>query len=303
MPNPYEFKGIQSDQAEGLRQLLTKNLVRVVNVISTQRYTGHTQITTNLALALKKRKHEVIILDQLEGKMSIAHHLQLNQTPYDLLDLMMHRRSLQEIIFTSPQNLHMIAISKGLRFFNRLGENDRQWLINNFKILSGKVSVVLVHAGFYQDIQQGVLSSLASQENVLVVTNDPMSLKSAYRLMEKFVQIFSQRRFHILVNKVKSEQEAILIFDKLFEVVSSRLNVLLEYMGHVPFDIKIAQSLQEGQLVCLSHPTSPAAVSFSHLAEVIDNWPYPGASNAGLDHFVQRLITMSKKNGLEQFIQ
>lgn len=283
---------VLQDQAEGLRRLLARDSVRVVTLTSGRTGVGKTNIVVNLAAALAKRGRHVLVLDEQQGKGSMEALLGLTAR-YDLMHVIRREKTLDEVMLRGLEGVDIVSAGNGLRVLGELGQEDQDSLVQSFRQLSKRVDVVLVDA--IAGVASNVLPiSLASQEIVIVVSPHPSSIKDAYALIKVLNQNFAIHRFHILVSKVKNEQEARALYDNMAEVAVRFLDVSLDFMGYVPFDEKLRQAARICRPVVEAFPVAESAKALRDLAETMEQWPQPSGEDGRLEAFMQRLIQSSR---------
>lgn len=283
---------ILRDQAEGLRRLLGGERSRVVTVISGKDGVGKTSILVNLAVALAKRGKYVMLIDEHSGAASAGRMLGM-EPRYDLLHVMRGEKELHEVILQGPEGVEIVPAAQGVRALSRLNSAAQETLVQAFSGLSHPVDVVLVDA--FSGVSADTLSlSLAAQEVVIVVSNQPASITDAYALIKVLNQFYAKQRFRILVNKVASAAEAQSIYNNIEQVAGRFLKVALDYMGHVPVDGKLRQAGRLYRPVVSAFPSAASTQALRHLAEVMEQWPYPGEDEGRLEVFMQRLIHNSR---------
>lgn len=283
---------VLQDQAEGLRRLLSGDFVRIVTLTSGKRGVGKTTALINLAAALAKRGKQVMVLDEHQGEHSVVGMLGL--TPYyDLTHVVRRERGLEQIMLSGPEGIMVVPAGKSVQALASLEAADQEWLVRSFAQLAQQVDVVLVDA--VAGLASHVLPlSLAAQELVVVVDSRPASMTDAYALIKVLNQGFARRNFHIMVNRVASQEEGAAVFRKMAGVASRFLKVSLDYMGFVPQEDKIRRATQLGRTVVDAFPATTAAQAFRALAEEVEQWPQPSGEQGQLETFVQRLIQTSR---------
>ncbi|MGE5027789.1 MAG: AAA family ATPase [Betaproteobacteria bacterium] len=283
---------VAQDQAEGLRRLLARDSVRVVTLTSGRAGVGKTGIVANLAVALAKRGRRVLVLDEQQGAGRMESLLGLT-AQYDLMHVIRREKTLSDVMLQGPEGVGIVSAGKGLRVLAGLGKEDQDWLVQSFRQLSKSVDVVLVDA--VAGIASNVLPlSLASQEIVIVVSQLPSSITDAYALIKVLNQNFAIRRFHILASKVQDREEAHGLFSNMAKVAERFLDVSLDFMGYVPLDEKMKQSIRIRRPVVDAFPVAVSAKAIRSLAESLEQWPYPTNGDGCLESFMQRLIQSSR---------
>lgn len=283
---------VLQDQAEGLRRLLSGDFVRIVTLTSGKRGVGKTSSVINLAAALAKRGKQVMVLDEHQGEHSVVGMLGL--TPYyDLTHVMRRERSLEQVILSGPEGVMVVPAGQSVQALAALDPAGQQRLVSAFAQLSRTLDVLLI------DAEAGLAShvlplSLAAQELVVVVEQQPAAMTDAYALIKVLSQGFARRNFRILVNKVTGPEEGVTVFNNMAEVSSRFLKVTLDYMGCVPREDRIRRACQLGRTVVDAFPATGAAQAFRALAETVEQWPHPSGEQDQLEVFMQRLIQSSR---------
>ena len=279
------------DQAEGLRRLLAQDVVRIITVASGRGGVGKTSAILNLAVALARRGRNVLLLDENSGKNNLSRRLGLEPN-YDLLHVLHRKKTMEQIMLHGPEGIGIVPAALGVKALAGLDASSGERLVESFRQLQQPVDVVLMDA--VAGIERNVLSlSLAAQEVVVVVSNQPASITDAYSLIKVLSQDYAKHKFRVLVNTVAAA-EARAIFENMAKAASRFLDVTLDFMGHIPFDEKLMQSTRLHRPVVDAFPAAPSAVAFRQLAETLEQWPYPTVDNGRLDVFMQRLIQSSR---------
>jgi flagellar biosynthesis protein FlhG len=280
------------DQAEGLRRLLARDFVRVITIASGREGIGKTSLVLNLAVALARRGRNVLLLDEHAGAGNIESQLGL-RVRHELLDLMRRQRTLDEVIVPASEGVDLLPAAKGVRQLGCLTALEQEGLMDSFQSLPRSPDVVLVDA--MAGIRDNTLSfSVAAQEVLIVVSPEAASITDAYALIKVLSRDFARTRFHLVVQKAKSPEDAANIYNNMKDAAVRYLGVVLNYLGHVPYDEKLRQSRKLQRPVVDAFPSAPSAATCRQLAESIDQWPYPTEHNQRLDSFIQRLIINSR---------
>ena len=282
------------DQAEGLRRLLAQDIVRIVTIASGRNGVGKTGVVLNLAVSLARRGRNVLVLDENSGKTNLSRLLGL-EPQFDLLHVLRREKTMEQIILRGPEGIGIVPAAQGVKALADLDAGSGERLVESLRQLPQPVDVVLMDA--VAGIERNVLSlSLAAQEVVVVVSNQPASITDAYALIKVLSQNYAKQKFRILINTASAEA-AQAIFDNMAKAAGRFLDVSLDFMGHVPPDDKLKQSSRMHRPVVDAFPLAPSAAAFRQLAETLEQWPYPTADNGRLDVFMQRLIQSSRIAG------
>ena len=270
--------------------MFARDFARIITVAGGKTSVGKTHVVINLAISLARRGKRVLVLDSQHGRGNLDALLGIKPR-YTLTHVIRRERTLEEVMVEGPQGVGIIQAAQGLKSLAGLDEDDQNWLVHSFSQLPRPPDVVLVDAG-----SAGAQSSLsmASQEIIIVVSGHHDSITDAYGLIKSLSRNFAKRHFHVLVNKVESEQEARAVYSNMAQVAGRFLDVTLDFMGFVPFD----ENLKRAALLCRpiaeAYPAAEAALAFKDMAEAVDQWPYPPGDSGRIESFVQRLIVSSR---------
>jgi flagellar biosynthesis protein FlhG len=279
---------IQPDQAEGLRRMLTPDNLRVVTLLSGKHGVGKTTVATNLALALTRSGRDVLLVDENHGAGNVAAALDL-QARFDLTHVIAGSKRLDEVMLAGPEGIAVLPAAHGAQALPAAESAAGVHLAQAFAAYPAPVDYVLV------DTAAGMQSNLLAldvdnQEVVIVLSRAASSITESYALVKMMNQRYGQRHFHVLVNRVATEQEAGVIFQNMAGAARGFLAVTLDFMGYVPPDESVWQARQLRRCALDLFPGAPAAASYRQLAESITEWPAPRESVGGLEGYLQRLI-------------
>ncbi|MBI2224470.1 MAG: AAA family ATPase [Betaproteobacteria bacterium] len=265
---------MMEDQAEGLRRLQVSDAVRIVTVAGGRTGVGKTSAVVNLAMALAKNGKHVLVLDENPRHNNVNINLGL-KARYDLLHVIHRDKTLEQVILPGPDGISVLTAMRGVHCLAKLNRDDQEWLIKSFSKLPKPVDVVLV------DTAAGstghVLSlGLAAQQVLVVLSGVASSITDGYALIKVMSQEYARRHFLIVVNNVRSEQDARAIFDNISQVAKRHLSVALDLVGCIPADEKLRRSAQLCRPVVDAFPASMSAAGFRKMADNLLRCPCPG---------------------------
>lgn len=275
-----------SDQAAGLRRLLSRNFVRSITLVGGKGGIGRTAVLANVAVALARQGRSVLLLDQNHGRSAATARLGLSPGR-DLLEVIERDVALEEILQHGPHGLRVMAGAQAFQLLGSLSPAEEDKLGRAFERLAPRLDYLLVDAPAGDAIQAPSLS-LASQEVIVMVSPHAESVSRAYSLIQRLSWDFARRRFHILANGVRSDGQGSVLFDNIARTARSFLNLSPEYLGSVPDDDAMRKACKLRQPVASLFPDSPSAMACAMIADTVDQWPYPGEDC--LDEFVRRLM-------------
>lgn len=262
--------------------------VQVIAVTGGKGGVGKSNISVNLAISLAEIGRRVVVLDADLGLANIDVLLGLtaNRNLQDVLD---GECSLKDVLVEGPGGIRIVPASSGTQRMVQLGEMEHAGLINAFSELGDDIDVLIVDTA--AGISQSVISFLrASQELLLVVTDEPTSITDAYALIKLMNRDYGVYRFRVLANMVKGEEEGRHLYNKLARVTERFLDVALQYVGSVPLDDAVKKAVQRQKAVVEAYPRAKASVAIKNLARKVDNWPLPSSPRGHLEFFVERLV-------------
>ena len=276
------------DQATGLRRIVSPKAVKVIAVSSGKGGVGKTNVSVNLAASLAKDGKEVLLLDADLGLANVDVLLGLNPA-YDLSHVITGERSLEEVIIDGPANVKVIPASSGVSRMANLTVAEQAGLINAFNELGNAIDVMVV------DTAAGISDSVvnfcsASQEVIVVVCDEPASITDAYAFIKVMSREHKIERFQILANMTHSTHEGRDLFNKLSKATDRFLDVMLTFMGTVPYDERLRKAVQHQRAVVEAFPRSPSALALKRIARQIDKWPEVEHTGGQLEFFIERLI-------------
>ncbi len=283
------------DQATGLRRMVNPEPVRVIAVTGGKGGVGKTNISANLGVALQELGRRVMLLDADMGLANLDVVLGLH-AEHNLSHVMRGESSLEDIIVTGPKGMKVVPGASGMQHMAEMSRAENAGLIHAFSEVANDVDVLLIDTA--AGISDLVISfSRAAQEQIVVVCDEPASITDAYAIIKLLNREHGISRFRILANMVKSVQEGRDLYNKMCRVTDQYLDVMLSYMGSIPYDEQLRKAVKSQKPVVEAFPRSRVAQAFKNLAKKADNWPVPTGVSGDLQFFVERLIQFSSQYG------
>jgi flagellar biosynthesis protein FlhG len=283
------------DQATGLRRMINPEPVRVIAVTGGKGGVGKTNVSVNLGVAMAELGRRVMLLDADLGLANIDVVLGLHASR-NLSHVMSGECSLEEVIVEGPKGMRVVPGASGLQRMAELSPAEHAGLIHAFSEVANDVDVLLIDTA--AGISDLVVSfSRAAQEQIVVVCDEPASITDAYAIIKLLNREHGVGRFRILANMVKSVQEGKDLYNKMCRVTDQYLDVMLSYLGSIPYDEQLRKAVKSQKPVVEAYPRSRAAQAFKNLAKRADNWPVQTGVSGDLQFFVERLIQFSSQHG------
>jgi flagellar biosynthesis protein FlhG len=282
-----------SDQAEGLRRLLVRTSARVVTVVGARSGLGATSVVVNLASAWANSGKDVLILDEHLTQNNVANTLALKPR-YDLLNVIRGDKTLREVMLRGSDGVQILPVARAMQALPKLGESEREKLLEVLTQASRGMDVVLVDASAREG--QSVSANLSGDEPLMLVVNATASgITESYAMLKQMALHNGRQSFDIVLNKVGGEREARAIFDNMAQVAQRNLQVRLAYMGYIPVDEKLKRATQLCRPVTEAFPAAPGAVAFGELAHnLLRANTAADEELSGLTRVMQRLIRQAR---------
>ncbi|MCU7916890.1 MAG: MinD/ParA family protein [Candidatus Thiodiazotropha sp. (ex Epidulcina cf. delphinae)] len=278
-----------------MRRMVNPEPVRVIAVTGGKGGVGKTNISANLGVALAELGRRVVLLDADLGLANLDVILGLH-AERNLSHVMQGECSLEEIMVTGPKGLKVVPGASGIQQMAEMSQAEHAGLIHAFSEVANNVDVLLIDTA--AGISDLVVSfSRAAQEQIVVVCDEPASITDAYAIIKLLNREHGVSRFRILANMVKSVQEGRNLYNKMCRVTDQYLDVMLTYMGSIPYDEQLRKAVRSQKPVVEAYPRSRVAQAFKNLAKKADNWPVPTGVSGDLQFFVERLIQFSSHYG------
>ena len=301
---------MHNDQAAGLRAMKSNNIsaetegacfamdntipskrtkpVRVIAVASGKGGVGKTNVSVNLSVSLTKLGNRVLLMDADMGLANVDIMLGL-QAKYNLSHVLKGEKSLIEVMVDAPGGFKIVPATSGNSRMAQLSQAENAGIINAFSEIDGFLDVLII------DTAAGIADSVvsycrASQEVVIVVTDEPASMTDAYALIKVLNREHGLTNFQLLANMTRTEEHGIELHKKFSKVCENFLDVSIDYLGTIPFDHDLREAIQKQSPVTISKPNSVSAKAFNHAANKINEWPIPTNATGYLQFFVENLF-------------
>lgn len=291
------------DQAEQLRNIIKaqnqkpRPLVRVIAVTSGKGGVGKSNTAINLAVHFRKMGQRVIILDADFGLANIE--IMFGAVPkFNLYDLIYQGKNIKEIITWGPMEIGFISGGSGIAGMASLTKDYLALIIQNLAELDSIADVIIVDTG--AGISDAVLEFLvASGEILLVTTPEPTSITDSYSLLKALNRHprFSAEMSKIMVigNRVATQEEGKVMFQKLNTVVSRYLKLPLSYLGSIPQDAKLSEAVMQQMPVSIDEPGAKSALAYEEVAALLMKRESNGMIvKRGMAAFFSHIITGKK---------
>jgi flagellar biosynthesis protein FlhG len=282
------------DQAAGLRRLFGREQTRIVTFAAGRLGVGKSILVANLAASLARQGKEVLVLDENTKNNVASCYGALAR--HDLQQVINREKALAEVLVTVAPGVRVLPAAQAVKKLGKLTALQQDAFLETITAIERSADVILVDASLDHPLGFSPLG-LAAHDTVVVVSASSASITDAYALIKKVSLGYSRRNFRILVNKVRSPDEAAAIHRNIAALTHSRGLARLEYSGCVPLDEQLRQASRLSQPVAALFPDAPAAKAYRTIVSDLLSWPLPGDGvdgAGGVEQFVQQLLHLSQ---------
>ncbi|MCX5836691.1 MAG: MinD/ParA family protein [Deltaproteobacteria bacterium] len=242
-----------------------KHKICVISITSGKGGVGKTNIAANLAYLLAGMKKKTLIFDADCGLANID--LILGLAPrYNLYHVLNGEKTLKETIISGPGGIKILPASSGIQEMTSLSMEQKLSLQDELNTLHPRPDFMLIDtsAGITENV---MYFNMVATETIVVVTPEPTSLTDAYALIKVLYQRHAKKRFSLLVNMVKTQDEATEVFLRMAQATNHFLNLAIEHLGHVFYDENLLQAVKRQKLLAELYPGSPSIKCLQKVAE------------------------------------
>ena len=299
------------DQAQQLRNIIKQqnmqqqHLARVITVTSGKGGVGKSNMSVNMAIQLSRLGKKVIILDADFGLANVE--VMLGTRPkYNMADMIFGGKDIRDVICKGPENIGFISGGSGIKELSNLSKDQISGIINMMCGLDSLADIIIIDTG--AGISDAVIDMvLASSEVLLVTTPEPTSITDAYALLKTINKTpgfnAENTRIRMIGNRTLNMSDGYDLYNKLNSVVERFLNMKMEYLGAVPFDVNLTKAVMRQQPVSIAYPNTPAVKSIKAMAKTLIDMEQSETKSVrtGLSGLFSKMFHNSNKSNLGLF--
>jgi flagellar biosynthesis protein FlhG len=269
-----------------------KTAARVISVTSGKGGVGKTAVVSNMATALARLGKKVLIIDADLGLANIDVVFGL-APQYNLNHFFAGQKSLPEIMVEGPAGIHILPAGSGMQNVTRLSSEQKMNFLNDLDTLHGEFEIVIIdtEAGISENV---TYFNVAAQDILVVTTPEPTAITDAYALMKLLSLQYHEKRFNLIVNSVRDADEALDVYRKLTMVSNRYLDISIDYLGCVPHDKRMRESVRRQRVMIDLYPKTKAANAFEDLARNLVSNGQPAGPKGSLQFFWRRLLNLGQ---------
>jgi len=229
----------------------------VIAITSGKGGVGKSNISINLGIALSQQGEKVCLFD---ADINLANtNILLGLTPtLTLHDFLSEQINISEILTPGPEGMQIVPAATGIANFTHLDRPQQTRMLSALQDLEKEFDYLLIDTAAGVD-ETLINFLLAAPYTIIAITPEPTSLTDAFSLLKVLKeQGFTQPVF-VIVNMVDSRAVAHDAFKRFNGAVMKYLGFKPRYLGYIPSDNKLSESVRNQQAVLLRHPAAQAS--------------------------------------------
>ncbi|MDR3358697.1 MAG: MinD/ParA family protein [Desulfovibrio sp.] len=244
---------------------MAANCTLSVAVLSGKGGVGKTNISLNLACALRQAGFNILLVDCDLGLANLD--VLLGITPQgNLQDALLGKIPLREALYpVEPDGFDVLPAASGVPELSEMKTETRDVLLSRLEPLLGHYDYVFMDTGAGISGTVQTFAAMAAAR-IVVITPEPTSLTDGYALVKVLHGRYNLRDFLVLVNQTASAREARSVYDKLAGACRHFLHLEPVFLGHVRQDKKVTEAVCRQEPLLRYAPGCPAARDIQALA-------------------------------------
>ena len=226
---------------------------------------GKTNLAVNLAIALQKRGHRVLVIDADLGMANVDILLGAASRRH-LLDLLRPEVTLDDVIVRTLHDIQYISGGSGIEKALEYDHAEKLLLQQKLADCATRADLILVDtgAGLGRNVMDFIL---AADEVLLVTTPEPTSLTDAYAVMKAYSIYAAQKNLRLIINRVYEAKESREVAQKLQRAAEKFLHMPVDCLGYVFEDTAVTKAVRKQTPLLKAEPTAAAARCIDALAQ------------------------------------
>ncbi len=225
---------------------------------------GKTSFAVNLAVALAKGAKKVLLIDGDLGLANVDVILGLN-VRHTIREVIEEGRNPASALVEIMPGFKVLPASSGVPEMANLAYEEQAFLTQCIESMIGAFDLVLI------DTAAGIGDSVLwfnnwAHENIVILSPDPTSMTDAYALIKVLHGRDGKKRFHLMVNSVRSKKEGTAVMDNMTAVLDKFLNIKPLALGLMPYDSAVTNAVRTQKPFFLTSPECRASRALHEIA-------------------------------------
>lgn len=263
-----------SDQAQRLRELASferhrrysdnKLRAKRIAVTSGKGGVGKSNFSLNFACLAAQFGKNVLLIDADTNLANIDILLGISPK-YNISHVIAGLKSANEILIKGPSGISILPAASG-NFEQAIHEGlAAESVIADLNTMEAGFDYVVMDTG--AGASRSVLDFvLFSDTMVLLTTPEPTSITDAYAVVKLITAERADIDIQVLVNYANNKHQAVEVYDKLASVIRHFLKVEVQYLGYMPRDQALIDSVHLQEPLINAFPKSPASNQLKFIA-------------------------------------
>jgi flagellar biosynthesis protein FlhG len=201
-------------------------------------------------------------------------------------------KELRDILVELSQNVFLIPGGSGVVELQHMNHFQKRAMLESIQDLPMTFDSIIIDTA--PGISDHVLYfNSAAQENYVVLTPDPASFADSYALVKVLFQKFKKKKFSVIVNQVKDDQEGLLIFSKFQDIVAQFLHVKIDFMGCLQFDQQLKRAVQAQRLILKQDPNAVSSRGIQAIISEIQRTGNRSGTRTSANKFWSQVVGMA----------
>ncbi|MGB9731416.1 MULTISPECIES: MinD/ParA family protein [Calditerrivibrio] len=244
------------DQAQNLRKIAwgVKRRSTYISISSGKGGVGKTNFAVNISHTLARMGKKVLLFDADLGLANVDILLNLN-VKTNIKDFLEGNISSDNLVVDSGYGFDVVPASSGFVNLTKLDEGQYDKLMDLFVKFDSKYDYIIFDTG--AGIGENVIKFSSVSDMLVVITQpEPTAVTDAYAFIKVVNKEFNITRPYLVVNKSKTKEDGINIYENLKNVLKRFLDIDLELLGVIRDCKEVALSVREQKPIAETNPTS-----------------------------------------------
>ncbi len=286
------------NQAQKLEKLVASSSqkkkskkTRFIAITSGKGGVGKSTISSNLSYALSQQGLNVGIFDADIGlaNLDVMFNVKIKK---NILHVLKGEATVSDILIPITRNLILIPGESGDEILKYSDMALFERFMQEAQVLD-KLDVMIIDTG--AGIGEHIQMFLNAADDVIVVTvPDPAAITDAYATIKTIATL--RNDVYMIMNQVKSEKEALGVFEKIKKVANANIGTALDLqlIGKINADVKVSSSVKKRALFTTLYPASQPSKDINaitaKIAQKLERNVLVTSNESGLSGLFKRLM-------------